>query len=125
MEVVPSPIVHVEELVPIVFVELDAPDDAPFPFRVRVFIASVVGTFVVMLRVAFTMFVVLSAKKINSLAASETYCVLDAQFEAVVQSLVPVVMSVQVNVAAFACDIANNRLEASIKNAFSFLCGFV
>ena len=49
-EVVPSPMVQVEALEPMVIVELDAPDEAPLPFKVRVFIESVVGTFKVRFR---------------------------------------------------------------------------
>ena len=65
------------------------------PFKVRVLIDSVVGT-LVKVWVTAPIFVVLSAKNINWLAASETYRVLLDQFPAVVQDCAPVVVFVQV-----------------------------
>ena len=79
--------VQVDALLPMV-TELDAPDDAPFPFNVSVFIDKVAGTLVVMVLVPAAMFVVLSPKNVSSLAGSETKTPPD-QFPPAVQSKVP------------------------------------
>lgn len=94
VEVVPSPIVQVEP-VPTVIVEGDAPDEKPFPFKVSVFIDSVVGRLVKVWAIT-PIVVVLSAKNLSSFAGAETYWVLLDQFPAVVQDCAPVVVFVQV-----------------------------